>query len=109
MNILFLLADGMPPGERETLLIWGGIIMAIVVVGFVGIMVLKRRLMSSGESHQAPGFSLSELREMRDRGEITPEEYARTRAHVIEKVKARLDEEPKSKRSEESNGGTDAD
>ena len=41
--------------------------------------------------------SLSELRAMRDRGEITPEEYERTRTHVIAKVKASFDRPKKNK------------
>jgi hypothetical protein len=37
------------------------------------------------------------LRAMRDRGEITPEEYEQTRANVIAKVKKKADEQPRPK------------
>jgi hypothetical protein len=108
MNLLLMLADDLPPVAREGLLIWGGVIMAAAVVGCVAIMILKRRLMSPGEGEQVPGFSLSELREMRDRGEMTPEEYERTRARVIAKVKGKMVEGPKGKRGEKGNDGADS-
>jgi hypothetical protein len=44
------------------------------------------------------GFSLSDLRAMRDRGEITPEEYEQTRARVIAKVKGRARQDEQEKR-----------
>ena len=60
-------------------------------------MILKRRMMSESDSGHVPGFSLAELREMRDRGEITPEEYEQTRKRIIEKVKAKVNEPRKAK------------
>jgi len=76
-------------------LIWGAILIGVVFVGSVFIMLLRRRLKDAASSAGADaGFSLSELRAMRDREEITPEEYEQTRAKVIAKVKALAKDPP---------------
>ena len=63
------------------------IILLAVAIYFV-LMFVRRRYVGEGENDkQDPGFSLAGLREMRDRGEITPEEYEAMRAKVIAKVK----------------------
>lgn len=81
-------------GQRK-LLIWLSVLMAVVIVGGFGLMWLRRKihqLHDSGASSESDaGFSLSSLRDMRDRGEITPEEYEVTRARVIARVKAAAD------------------
>ena len=77
-------------------LMWGAILIGIVFLGSIFIMLLRRRLKDPALPTGADaGFSLSDLREMRDRGEITPEEYEQTRARVIAKVKALVKEPPK--------------
>jgi hypothetical protein len=96
MNGMSLLAD-LTPEHQQQMLIWGAVIMAVVLAGFVGIMILKRRMLAESDRDQGPAFSLAELRAMRDRGEITPEEYEHTRTRVIEKVKAKLNEPAKKK------------
>lgn len=85
--------------SRADVLIWGGILIAVVLVASFFIMLLRRRLKDgSAASPPDAGFSLSDLRAMRDRGEITPEEYEQTRANVIAKVKQRVAEsKPKPK------------
>jgi hypothetical protein len=74
--------------ERNSLYLWLGILTGVVLLGFGAILLMRRYLWSGKESPtEDAGFSLSELRAMRDRGEITPEEYEQTRALVIAKVK----------------------
>ncbi|HEY4329784.1 MAG TPA: SHOCT domain-containing protein [Phycisphaerae bacterium] len=92
---------------RSQTILWGGIIMAVAILGFSAIMFFKRYLKKKSADDSVPGFSLSELRAMRDRGEITPEEYDLTRARVIEKVKAKANEPPKPKRKGMDDGQTD--
>jgi hypothetical protein len=74
-------------GEADVFM-WGGILIGVVVVGSVFIMLLRRRMNAGHSSAQDAGFSLSDLRAMRDRGEITSDEYEQTRARVIAKVKS---------------------
>ena len=78
--------------SRDSAILWLSVILVVAVLGFALIMLLRRWLkepLVSGGSDT--GFSLSELRAMRDRGEITPEEYEQTRAKVIAKVKQAAD------------------
>jgi hypothetical protein len=91
MSGLWMLAD-LTPESRNKLLVALSIMMVLVVVGGFGILLIRRRLNAPEDSDASAsvGFSLSELREMRDRGEITPEEYEITRARVIDKVKSSL-------------------
>ena len=86
--------------EQRGKLLWAlGILLLIVVVGCVALMVFRRRLteQDSGDQSMNVGFSLADLREMRDRGEITAEEYERTRARVVARVKSRMAAEPGDK------------
>jgi hypothetical protein len=99
MNAWPILAD-LSEKDRSSLLVWLGVLLGVVVVGFGAILLLRRYLRDPSTSGTGNvGFSLSELRLMRDRGEITSEEYERTRAMVIAKVKAA------SARAEERKGG----
>lgn len=86
------LGEALTVQQRNTLLVALGILLLIVIAGGVMLMVLRRRLTAAkaAENSADGGFSLAELRKMRDRGEITPEEYERTRARVVTKVKASL-------------------
>jgi hypothetical protein len=76
--------------QTRTVMIWGGALILFCVGGFGLIMYLKKYMRTRGEKPNDAGFSLSELKEMLYRGEITPEEYETTRAHVIAKVKGKL-------------------
>jgi uncharacterized membrane protein len=94
---------------QATTFFWSGVIMAVAVVGFVAIMIFKR-LWRHGDAPaaQEAGFSLADLRAMRDRGEITPEEYEQTRAKVIAQVKKLATEPPKPKPGPRGETPTDA-
>jgi hypothetical protein len=94
MRMAWLAAGELTAAERGKLLWALGILLLIVVVGGVALMVFRRRLTEkeSGNKSMDAGFSLSDLRAMRDRGEITAEEYERTRARVVARVKGRVEE-----------------
>ncbi len=109
MNALTMLAqEGVPPVDWEKILLWGFVLIGLAILGFGAISLFRRKFMAPAEGDQVPGFSLADLREMRDRGEITPEEYEQTRARVIAKVKAKLDEPRKAKPAQEEDEGADA-
>jgi hypothetical protein len=82
-------------GETDVFF-WGGILIGVVVVGSVFIMLLRRHMNAGSRGAQDAGFSLSDLRAMRDRGEITPQEYEQTRARVIAKVKREAEKPPRT-------------
>ena len=91
MRFLWTLAD-LTPQNRNSLLVALAILMLLVVAGGFGILMIRRRLNAEDDADASAsvGFSLSDLRAMRDRGEITAEEYEITKARVIEKVKSSL-------------------
>jgi Short C-terminal domain len=114
MSVFSFLAD-LSPEARNQVLIALGIMMVLVMVGGFGILIFRRRWQEAEDADGSAnvGFSLSDLREMRDRGEITPEEYEVTRMKVITKVKASLSAGPPGKISppplrETDDDGTDA-
>ncbi len=83
--------SGPDPGKVESeVFTWGVILILLIVVGGAVIMMIRRRLRDAAANAGADaGFSLSDLRAMRDRGEITSDEYEQTRARVIAKVKGK--------------------
>ncbi len=102
-RIVAVLAQAPEPGGGHKygegdVFFWGAVLIGLVTVGSVIIMFLRRRLKAGASPVQGAGFSLSELRAMRDRGEITPEEYEQTRTRVIAAVKKESREYPKPKR-----------
>ncbi len=87
MAIMEILAD-LTETERNKLVFWLVVLLFVVIAGFTIIMLLRRYIQEPlGSESQDAGFSLSELRAMRDRGEISPEEYEHTRARVIAAAK----------------------
>lgn len=59
----------------SSLLMWGGIIGAVAVAGGIVIMAIRAHLLAKDTAGPAPGFTLEELRKLRDRGELTAAEY----------------------------------
>src|SRR4051794_15608027 len=98
MNAFAILAQlDAPPLDWEKILYWGFVMIGVAIIGFGAIMFFRRKFMAAADADNVPGFSLAELREMRDRGEMTPEEYEQTRARGIAKVKAKMNEPRPSK------------
>jgi hypothetical protein len=96
MNMCLMLAE-LTPADRNKVFTALAIMLVLVVIGFVGIMIFRRKLRAEDKADSSGdvGFSLSDLRRMRDDGEITPEEYEITRAKVVAKVRSSLDGKPK--------------
>ena len=62
--------------------IWlGGLILALLVVGLV--LAYLRKRVRPVERADGFGFELEELRALRDRGELTPEEYETLRDRLF--------------------------
>lgn len=70
-----------------------GLMMALVAIGAFLLWRLRRTL----RSHHQPGipFTLAELRDLRDRGELSQEEYERAHQSMVDAV--RQDREPDAK------------
>jgi hypothetical protein len=64
--------------------LWTLAVIGLTLVGAVVVMLLRRRIFTSGLD--APGTMLDDLRASRDRGEMTDEEYAAARQAIVRKV-----------------------
>lgn len=64
-----------------------GVLVLVVIAGAVALLLIRRWWKGQDESAQ-PGFTLGDLRELRDSGEISVAEYERARETMVRKVKA---------------------
>jgi uncharacterized membrane protein len=74
--------------DNRAIIVWSLVLLAVVIVGFVLVLWVKRRL-----QHQdmAPtlGFSLADLRELHRTGKISDEEFERARGKMAASLKQR--------------------
>lgn len=71
------------PVAFNEMLPWLGLLVLITLVG-VGVVYLIRRELFRGDDSESHSMGvMSDLRSMRDRGEITEDEFERTRAVMI--------------------------
>jgi hypothetical protein len=82
------------PEHRNSVLLALGILLVVVIIGGIAILIFRRHVTGQSPTDRPSdgGFLLSDLRKMRDNGEITPEEYERTRARVVAKLKETANE-----------------
>ena len=72
----------------DAVLVLGGLIVIVVVGGFV-VMHLRRRFMGDRDA-DAQGLFMDDLRDLRKRGEISEEEYERARAVILARLSASM-------------------
>jgi hypothetical protein len=68
----------------QQIMLWCALLLVVAIIGFLLVLALKR--WQSGEGASAavgPLFSISELRKLRDQGQISDEEFERARAAII--------------------------
>ncbi len=70
-------------GAVGSVMMWLGVLLAAVLVGGFGLLIIRRRLLDAGIDAGQSGFDLRSLRQMRDRGEISDDEYEVARAGII--------------------------
>ena len=63
-----------------------GVLVLIVIVGAVALLLIKRWW--KGEREAPVGFTLSDLRALRDSGEISVAEYERAKEQMVRKVRS---------------------
>lgn len=69
-----------------TVVIWAAVLLCIVIAGGLGVLWMRRRLFQRPPG--SPDEVLEEMRGMRDRGLLTPEEFAAVRRAGIERLKS---------------------
>lgn len=74
---------------------WSAALLALLAIGLVAALRLKRRLNSADDEVLAPaaGFSLSDLRQMHRAGQLTDEEFAKARDKVVVAAKKAAERE----------------
>lgn len=76
--------------SREQVLILCGALIGVCLAGGVAILLLRRRLLSRENSAAASATLMEQLRGMRDRGELSSEEFEKTRQAMIRKARGEL-------------------
>jgi uncharacterized membrane protein len=72
--------------EYGKLFLWSLILVAVVVVGFIAAVWVKRRVQQQ-DTAQPIGFSLADLRELHRTGKISDEEFERARGKMAASLK----------------------
>ncbi|MFI4897361.1 MAG: SHOCT domain-containing protein [Phycisphaerales bacterium JB059] len=83
-----VLAQARPAPPTELWLWVGALIVVSLVFGFV-VMAMRRRLLGKTDEGVRPASLLEDLRAMRDRGEISQDEYDSTRATIAARAAGR--------------------
>jgi uncharacterized membrane protein len=82
-------AQPAPPKSHSAsggVFLWVAILIAVILVGFVLLMWLKRRIFSADTAQEQSGGLMDKLRQMRDSGQISKEEYDATRKAMIARM-----------------------
>lgn len=75
--------------DPSRVIVWVLVLIGVMIAGGVAILVLRRRLFAGdreGASHEG---LFESLRRMRDRGEISPDEYDRARQKIVSRLASR--------------------
>ncbi len=70
-----------------SILLWVVVLIAVVLVGAIGIFALRRSMFSDLSSHADNAGLLEQMRAMVERGEMTQAEYDQARHAMVEKAK----------------------
>ncbi|MBX3355906.1 MAG: SHOCT domain-containing protein [Phycisphaeraceae bacterium] len=82
-------APGGTPNASDvfmTILPYAVVIILVAIAGGV-IMMISRRKIDSAAAAGPVGFTLADLKELRDRGELSEEEFERARQEVIARAR----------------------
>jgi hypothetical protein len=65
-------------------LIYGGILIGIILVGGAAIMVFRRKIVTPDDGDPTIGFTLDDLRQLKERGELSDDEYEAARKSMTD-------------------------
>jgi hypothetical protein len=87
--VTVLLAQDAQAAERlfADILPWIGVLAVLILLGG-GVAIWLKKRMAVNRDDSSAGFILADLRGMRDRGEISPEEFEIAKSRMIEGIKA---------------------
>ncbi len=73
------------------LFMWIGLAVVVLVIAGIVVMAVRRRMLSGVDASAGEATLMQDLRDMRDRGEISDEEFRSIRATMVERAKASMD------------------
>lgn len=76
-----------PKGDILPVVLWLGILIVITVVAGLVVLAVRKRILSKSTDGSDEGSLMDSLRGMRDRGEMTSEEFEATRRAMIERLR----------------------
>lgn len=79
-----------PAGE---VLLWVGVLSGLLLVGALGIMWYRRRVLADDDASADDEGLLQRLARLRDEGRMSQAEYDAARRSLIQRVKARMDQQ----------------
>lgn len=98
VNYLLLAATSAPLPDGRTafmqMLPWLIGLLVIVILGGAALVIVRNRLKASETASPDTGFTLADLRALRDRGEISEQEYHVARNKIVTSVKKSLQPKP---------------
>jgi uncharacterized membrane protein len=77
-------------GTFSEVALWGAVLIIVVLIGWMVISAIRRRM--NADTGAAVGYTLHDLRRMRESGELSEEEFQRARQAMIEQVKGATSE-----------------
>lgn len=100
---LEVLAQGSPQGGRDStgVFVWVAVLIGVLLVGFVLMMWLRKRMLGAETVDHGGGF-MDSLREARDSGQMSQEEYDAARKTLAARLAGVRPVSAKSERGPES-------
>lgn len=77
-------------GDILPVVLWLGILIVVTIVGGLVVLAIRKRILARSSDGADEGSLMDSLRAMRDRGELSPEEFEATRRAMIERVRSSL-------------------
>lgn len=74
------------------LFVWLGVLWALIIVLGASLWYYRRRWIRSGSGEEAAPWTLADLRQLRDSGDLSEEEYQRIRSAMIAGVRSSANE-----------------
>jgi hypothetical protein len=98
-------ARGIVANVYLDIILWGGVLILILIVGYLGLAWLRRWLYARKAASVATPWTLEGIRQMRDMGMIDEAEYARMREALLASIRGR----PEPAEGDAESGEADAD
>jgi hypothetical protein len=83
-SLIWLLADA--EASEASILLWSLVLLVLVIGFFIAVAILRKK-MSPDEDFHGAGFTLSDLRQLRKKGQMSDEEYERAKIALLGSMK----------------------